>query len=245
MYLDKMFFRLRGGRQVFNEKISRKDLIKSRFSYRGGSDKLFVVFSGWGGKLGNNFFIRRKLLKAGFSVLEYEFPEAVLSVNEKFTAGHFNVILEEVVWEICRLKRGFKFSKVNIVGVSIGCVNACMVANLVDVEKLFLILPGNCFAEAVWTGIGTQEIRRSYEERGFSLEDLKKIWSELSPENNIDGLNCEVFVFLSEKDLVILPELGERLIEKIGKVECKVDSWMGHYLGVAWFLVWSGWVLRK
>lgn len=214
--------------------------MKSRFSYCEGSEKMTVLFPCWCAEFRDNFFVRRYFLKRGFSVLEYEFFGGVLSVDENLTLKYFDCIKRESVKEIQGLRGEFGFSGVDILGLSIGCVNACMVANEIDVGKLFLILPGSCLVEAVWSGIGTQEIRRSYEERGVGLEDLKKKWKRIAPENNVDKLNCEVFVYRSVRDLVILSEFGERLVRKIGDVECKVDCWKGHYLGVAWFWLFPG-----
>ena len=82
-----------------------------------------------GGHFYFNFFLGEKLFKHGCSFLEYEFPQAILSSNWKITLNTFEKIRDSVIMEIEKLKKEHSFLKVNVIGVSIGCVNACMIAN--------------------------------------------------------------------------------------------------------------------
>lgn len=240
MYLDKLFFGLRGEEDVYGKAVKKEDLIRKKFNFVPGSKELVLVFPCWGGVLKANLFVRCSLMKKGYSVLEYEFPSNILSCNPELTRKYFDSILKEVLSDVSRLKKERGFSRISIVGLSLGCVNACMVADKLRVSKLFLALPGSCLAEAIWNGIATQKLRRRYEDAGISLKDLKRCWRRLAPENNVSRLDCEAFVFRSSKDLVIQSYLGKSLVSRIKSVDCAVDSWMGHYLGVLGFWLFPG-----
>lgn len=217
MNLDKIFFRSKKSRQVFEEETPAADLVKSRFWHKKGSETLFIVLPPWGGFFYLNFLLRRKILKHGCSLLEYKFPKAILSSNWEITLNNFNKMRDSITEEIKKLKGERAFKKINIVGISIGCVSACMVANnnpLID--ETFLIVPGHCLAESMWQGSSTQKIRQSYKNKGITLEELKEYWRGLAPENNVDNLKSKkISIFLSESDVVIPFYCGRKLLDKI------------------------------
>jgi len=236
MDLDKIFKLTRDGNEVFNDKIPSNNIIKNKFSYKKDSKELFILLPSWGGRLYYNFFPRRLLMKNGFSVLEYEFSKAILSTNWKLTLDNFNIIRESVINEAEKLKKEYRFQKIKIVGISLGCVNACMCANdNPSIEEIFLIIPGHCLAESMWQGISTQKIRQEYEAQKISLKELKNHWHTLAPENNINNLKSrKVSIFLSKADNVIPYYCGKKLLEKAKSLKYnlfyKINDSLGHYL---------------
>lgn len=236
MDFDKIIKHTRNGNEVFNNKIPSDNILKNKFSYKKESKELFVLLPPWGGKLYYNFFPRKFLIKKGFSVLEYEFPKAILSSNWKFTLDHFNFIRKSVTKEIEKLKKVYGFQRITIVGVSLGCVNACMCANNnKSIDEIFLIIPGHCLAESMWQGISTQQIRQEYENQKISLKELKNHWHTLAPENNITNLKSKkVSIFLSKADKVIPYYCGKKLFEKAKSKRYnlfyKINNNLGHYL---------------
>ncbi|MBU4257629.1 hypothetical protein KKC04_04435, partial [Patescibacteria group bacterium] len=90
MDLDKIFKRAISGKEVFNNKIPLDNILKKKFSYKKDSKEVYILLPPWGGHLLYNFFPRHFLLKKDFSVLEYEFPKAILSSNWKFTLDYFD-----------------------------------------------------------------------------------------------------------------------------------------------------------
>jgi esterase/lipase len=241
MDLDKIFKIPINGREVFDDKIPLEKIIKKRFNYKKDSKELYILLPPWGGRIFYNFFVRRFLRKKGYSFLEYEFPKAILSTNWKFTLDYFNFIHDSVVKESEKLKKRYGFQKIKIIGMSLGCVNACMCANNNEsIDEIVLILPGHCLAELVWRGISTQKIRREYENKEISLKELKDRWHALAPENNIDKLKSKkVSIFLSKADEVVPYYCGEKLLEKLKSLKYNlfydINDNLGHYLTVMQF----------
>jgi len=226
---------------IFNKKIPLNNILKKKFNYKKNSKELFVLLPPWGGHLDYNFFLRHLLMKKGFSVLEYEFPKVILSSNWKLTLNYFNFICRSIGKEIEKLKRDYGFKKIKIIGVSLGCVNACMCANNNPfIDEIFLIIPGHCLAEYMWQGIITQQIRQEYENQKVSLKELKNYWHTLAPENNIIHLKAKkVSIFLSKADKVIPYYSGKKLLEQVKSMKYnifyKTNNHLGHYLTILQF----------
>lgn len=243
MELDKIIKKISFGKEVFNQEISPADILKKKFSYKKNSRQLFVLLPPRGGRLYYNFFSRRFLLKNGFSVLEYQFPRAILSTDWKLTRNHFNFIRKSINKEMEKLIIKYKFQKITIVGISLGSIIACISAGhnpLVD--ELILVLPGHCLAESMWMGISSQQIRREYEKQHISLKQLKTHWYTLSPENIITNLKSKKFsIFLSRADKVVPYYCGKKLLDKVKSMKYplyfEINNHLGHYLtGIQFFL---------
>lgn len=236
MDLDKIIKLVRNGNEVFSNKIPSDNILKNKFSHKKDSKELFILLPSWGGRLYYNFFPRHLLMKNGFSVLEYEFSEAILSTNWRSTLDYFNFIRKSVVEKAEKLKKEYGFQKIKIIGISLGCVNACMCANdNLSIDEIFLITPGHCLAESVWQGISTQKIKQEYEAQKISLKELKNHWHALAPENNLNSLKSKkVSIFLSKADKVIPYYCGKKLLEKVKSTKYdlfyKIDDHLGHYL---------------
>jgi hypothetical protein len=246
MIFDKIFFYLRNSKQVFDEKIPARKLVKKKLWHKKGSEELFVVLPPWGGRLYLNYFLRKKLLRRECSLLEYEFPEAILSSNWETTVENFGKIREAVREEIKKIKRKHKFKKINLIGVSIGCINTCMVANNNSlIDEIFLIIPGRCLAESLWKGISTQEIRRTYEKKKITLRKLRAYWRKLAPENNINRLKCQkISIFLSKADVIIPFHCGKKFLEEMKAFKYNIfykdNKFLGHNLTALSFYLRPG-----
>jgi hypothetical protein len=208
-------------------------LFKRRFKYKQQSQELFILLPPRGGHLCFNLFLRKSILNRNCSVLEYEFPRNILSSDWERTLNYFNFVRELVLRDTQKLKDKYKFSKISIVGVSLGCINACMVANNNDVNILCLVVPGNCLAEVLWHGSATQKIRKDYENKNIILKDLKKYWHSLAPETNIENLHVKkVLAYVSKADKVIPFYNGKTLIKKIKSynhpIFYKIHKNLGH-----------------
>jgi len=177
--------------------------------FRGHSKKLYVVTPYWHATLRSlpMRYLRRRILKAGHSCLVYQFPFKVLSDNVHLTEKYFKDIQREVKRDITAVQRKHGFSKIVVLGMSLGCVNAVMVANKnPKVTTLILVVPGNSLAESLWRGIGTTKLKQQIKKHGINLEKLEKDWKDLAPENNIGGLtgkNIEIYVSKSDRSYPI------------------------------------------
>jgi hypothetical protein len=198
--------------------------INKKFTHIKNSKELFVIFPPWTGKFYLNTFLRKSIAKRNCSVLEYEFPRAILSANWKQVLSNFLFIKQSTLSEIDLLKQKHGFEKVNIIGVSLGCINACMIANNnFDIKKLYLILPGHCLAESLWEGESTQELRDELD-NNHNLSDLKQYWRDLAPENNIDNLKVDkISVFLSEADKSIPFDHGKRFLGQLQSYNYSIE----------------------
>ena len=164
-----------------------------------------------------------------------------MSPDHESTVRYYKGIQERVSEDLNELRQWYGFSEINLIGISLGCVNALMVANhnpLVD--KINLVVPGHCLAESMWNGVRTQKMRQAFEDNGVTLEQLKEYWHDLAPENNIDGLEGKgITVRISLADKVIPHYCGKSLIESMEKLGLnpvvRENSYLGHYCTVVSF----------
>jgi esterase/lipase len=230
MKLDNILLKFAGYPKSENPR--PKDFIKSDFAYK--TDKLVVLLPGWCVTPKQNRILMDKIKK--FSILSYTFSSDILTSDYKSTLNCFQSIKAKVQKDIRDLRKRHNFSEIMVIGVSLGCVNACMVANdnkLVD--KMYLITPGHCLAESLWYGIGTDSIKKEFENKGITLSALKKYWQQLAPENNIDRLQGkEIRIFVSKSDIIIPYSYGKKLFELLKKkkyvVQYSENIFYGHLL---------------
>ena len=214
------------GRQVYDEEIPSSKLIIPKFYHVRDSEVLCVIMPPWGVHLSLSFLMRIQLAKKGISTLEFELPKAILSTNWKYTLNNFIQISDVVSDEIDILRRKYLFKRIVVVGLSIGCINACMISNNNrSVNEVKLIVPGHCLAESMWNSMDTKKVRRAYENQGISLEKLKKYWSKIAPQNNINNMKSKkISVFLSKHDKVIPFYSGMKLLDALKSSKYDVTS---------------------
>jgi pimeloyl-ACP methyl ester carboxylesterase len=199
---------------------------------------LYVLIPPWRGRFDYYTITRRKLMKEGYSCVEYSFSPSMLSDNYLKTRELFENVKNSVSEQIKKLVNSHQFKEVNIIGTSIGCVEALMIANHSEIiKRVILVAPGCCLAESMWKGIRTQEIRKKMEMVGVTLPFLKEQWKALAPENNINGLmGKEIIVYLSKSDEIIPYELGIQLVQKMKENKLaplvKENALFGHYLTI-------------
>jgi hypothetical protein len=216
-----------------------KNYIKKKLISKKGAKEIDILLPGWGERFVEYEPLKKRILKKGHSCLEYTFHPNILTSDYKQTLKCFKEIKKSVRLEIKELSK--KYKKINLYGTSLGCVNACRIANNNPlINKIVLIVPGHCLAESVWTGIKTQEMRKEFEKKGVTLKQLKKYWERLAPINNIDGLqNKKIDMYLSQADELIRHEGGTALITGMKKEGLKPkvfeNKFLGHYLTILKF----------
>lgn len=219
----------------------------SKHFFHGGYTKLYIVTPYWHASI-SEFPIRllkRRILKAGHSCLIYQFPSKVLSENVHLTEKYFKEIQEEIKKDIIDLKNKHNFSEINIIGMSLGCINALMVSNKnKDVNKLSLVVPGDSLADSLWRSIGTKKLKSKIKKENINLEELEKDWKRLDPKNNIDGLSGkDIEIYLSKSDKVIPYENGGHLIKDMKNIGLNPiffkNNKLGHYLTIFEFIIFK------
>lgn len=242
MSIDSIIVKLFSDNDNLNTQVVIKEnIVRSNFVHTESLTALYVILSPWH-NMGNFLnVLQARIKKSGLSYVEYKIDPDVLSPDYAATLEYFKKIDDIVVSEIKTLKKKFNFSKIKLIGISLSCVCATMIANhSSEVDELSLVVPGSSLAEPFWEGIRTRNLKRIIEKRGGSLAFLKKYWSELAPENNLSGLaSTKIKVYLSESDVVIPYFFGKRLAEEMKKLnlnpEVSVNKFLGHYLTIAKF----------
>jgi pimeloyl-ACP methyl ester carboxylesterase len=239
-YIDKIIAEIQDN--FLNYPRIRK--ISKRF-FHGGYGKLYVINPYWHASLSELpiRLLKRRILKAGYSCLIYQFPGKILSENIHLTEKYFKEIQEEIRKDVKHLKNKHNFREVIVIGMSLGCINALMVANKnPDVNKVSLVVPGDSLADSLWRSIGTKKLKNKIKMENVNLRELEKDWQCLDPKNNIDGLfDKEIEIYLSRSDKVIPYENGGHLIKDMKNIGLNPiffkNNKLGHYLTIFEFII--------
>ncbi len=216
-----------------NDRLVEKELI-----YFEGSTKLFVLIDPYRSNLGLFSGIKKFIKSRGESSIAYRFPADILTSDYKSTYDGFKKMRADISLDLEDLKKEYGFKEIEVLGFSLSCVPALMIANGNPlINSIKLVVPGHCLAESLWFGIRTDDLRKGFEKKGVTLEKLKEYWKDLAPENNIDKLSGKkISIFLSEADTVIPYKFGMNLVKSLEQhnvpFELKTNKHLGHYLTV-------------
>lgn len=219
------------------------DYIKKDFQLDINSKSLFVLLPGWHAKLKNYKIVKNKILNSGHSFLGYEFAEEILSSNAERTNAKFKEIKEVIRKDITELTGKYGFQEINFIGLSLGSILALMIANGLDkVGKIILITTTYGFAQSIWEGARTKQIRKELESQRKNLQKVDEIWNGLSPQNNISNLRAkEIYILLSKTDRVLPYSHGRKLVEVMQSQglfpKVSENSYFGHYLTIANYML--------
>ncbi|MFC1751546.1 hypothetical protein ACFLY5_00165 [Patescibacteria group bacterium] len=219
--------------KVINLDVNLKQLIIKKFYHFSNSKDLYVSLSLYSGGLDCSRHLRTKIKKRKTSFLDFRLSQDILSSDTQETLNRFYFLKQQFIEQIKLYKQQHGFNRVHLIGVSMGCVTALMIANNNPmINKVILVVPGNCLAESMWKGIRTAHLKKLIESKGTSLRDLKQQWNSLAPENNLDGMkDKEIIVFISQTDRVIPGELGGRLIKRMHEENLSPTVYKNKYLG--------------
>lgn len=219
--------------------------IKKRdYKFNAKTKELYIIFHPWRGKEIWCTPLKNNLYRNGFSYLEYTSSPNILCNNPAQTHQCFISIASTVRDEIRDLKATHGFTKVHVIGISLSCVTALLIANENNrVDTITLVCPGHDIAESLWNGSRTREFRDEFEKSGMTLETLKKQWKDLAPMNNLHHVK-HVTVYLSHSDTVIPYSYGNQLVTamKSNNIQPIVieNKHLGHYGTILGFnFLWS------
>ncbi len=209
--------------------IDENNVVWARITESGSLDRAMVVFHHWNASARNNQ-LARFFSKRGITVVEIAMPyhlersrpgsthaDYMLSAN----LGRTIQSIRQGVWDGRKLIRWLKsegYREISVLGMSLGSwVAGLIAAHDATVSKASLFLAAGSLADMVWTGRATRSIRESLEP-DIELTDLRRAWAQLNIENYADRLarpDLILHVVLAKRDKVVLPELSERLIQRL------------------------------
>ena len=216
--------------------------LTSKFYPVSGSKTLCVLIPLWKTKADYYKLLRKKIFKAGYSCIEYKISSSLLSPDYKNTKNAFTEVITRVRRDIEEMVHKYGLERVQVIGASIGCIEAAMIANYNKyVTKLVLVTPACDIAEPMWYGLKTQNIRRLFEKQGITLSFLQEAWQDLAPADNFEGLRGkDIEIYLSKYDLNIPYKFGKRLVDQMIahglNPKVKENKFLGHYLTVLKYL---------
>lgn len=252
MSLDNIINLLFSGLDFFNKEKSSKFYINKKFIKNSNSSVLKIILPPRDDEksLITKLLIWR-LHKKGYSCLAYFFPRNILSSDVYHTIDNFSLIKDQIRLDIHKLKAEHNFQKIDLIAPSLGVVSACLIANdNDDISNLFLIVPGSCLASSLWNGIRTQKLKNIYESQNIKQEQLKNIWKDLAPKNNMNVMsNKKIFITISKSDKIIPYCFGKELANLVKKLYpdntiIQENSHLGHYLTVLKCFLFSGELLK-
>ena len=113
-----------------------------------------------------------------------------------------------------------------------------------DISKIVLNTVGGDLAETVWSwDIAKPWFKNDIVKQGIKLQELKQIWKDISPINNIDNLQGKkILMYISKKDNIIPYEsqaltLFKALENKGYKVKLVTNNYLHHAFTVAYNLL--------
>lgn len=243
--------------------VQENNVVWAKITESGSRDQALVIFHHWNAT-GRNRQIAKFLSQSGIAVVEIAMPyhmersrtgsiyaDYMLSAD----LGRTIQSVRQAVWDGRKLVEWLKsegYRDISVLGMSLGSwVAGLVAAHEPTVSKASLFLTAGSLADMVWTGRATRSIRKSLEP-ALSLADLRKAWAPLNLENYAHDLargDLSLHVVLANRDTVVLPELSQRLIQKLadtGANPSVLDLNCGHYsLGMPPYILMAGWSLRR
>ena len=188
-----------------NSKVVLKDYIKKYIKIESESTELCVICPPWGFAKYAIRPLESKLTDAKISYIIYSVDQNLLSADYKATRKYMREVIRIIEHDTRQALKLHNFSKVTIVGLSLGTVYATSVGNRIkEINRVILITPGNSIGEIVWDALFTNKLRKTFEERGVSAEKLDRYSKSINPENNVKGLRGkEIIIYASKSDLII------------------------------------------
>jgi pimeloyl-ACP methyl ester carboxylesterase len=130
-------------------------------------------------------------------------------------------------------RRGYK--RVGILGTSLGsCVAFIAAAHDPRVRVGIFNHVSMYFSDVVWTGLSTQNVRRSFEGQ-VSQDELRRYWSVISPASYLErlsGRDLPSQLIWARHDTTFLPQYSKQVIENFRRLGLRHETFTlpcGHY----------------
>ncbi len=213
----------------------------------GSRDTVVLLLPHWNAKAASYDKLARNLLRFGFPSLRVTLPyhdhrrppsmqyaEHMVSANLGRTIrSSRQAVLDARAAANCLEERGYR--RFAVLGISIGSSIASMLAaHDPRFDVICLALIASNFGEVVWTGTATRHIRTAIEQR-VSLEDIRQIWSIISPITYPEKLldrPARQLVLTGKYDRVFVPHLTQEMLNRCEELKIATQTHRlgcGHY----------------
>jgi len=243
--------------------VEENNTVWAKITESGSLDHALVVFHHWNARARNSQ-LARFLSRRGITVVEIAMPyhfersrpgstyaDYMLSPN----IGRTIQSIRQAVLDGRKLVHWLKsegYGEVSVLGMSLGSwVGGLIAAHDPAVSKASVFLTAGSLADMIWTGRATRSIRDSLE-TNLDLSDLRRAWAPINLENFAHRLarrDLALHVVLAKRDKVVLPELSERLMQKLTTAGARPDIMSlscGHYsLAIPPYILLAGLSLKQ
>ncbi|WP_137136996.1 dienelactone hydrolase-related enzyme [Rhizobium sp. FKY42] len=260
-------FESRDGWLKFSSDIStdvvENNTVWAKITESGKRDQAIVVFHHWNASRRNRQ-LAKFLSGHGVTVIEIAMPYHMERSrpgslhSDYMLSANLGRTLQSVRQAVCdgrKLTQWLKlegYQKISVLGMSLGSwVAGLVAAHEPAISRASLFLTGGSLAEMVWSGRATRSIRTSLEPH-LSLPQLERAWAPLNLGNYAEKLarqGLDTHVVLAVRDTVVLPDLSERLLQKLSFNGARISAVKlncGHYsLGLPPYIIRAGWSLKQ
>jgi pimeloyl-ACP methyl ester carboxylesterase len=208
---------------------SRNDRVVARL-HRGGRHRAVVLLPHWNAPRESYLGLAKGLARMGITCLQLSLPfhderqTVGLGYAQEFVNENLGLTIKANRQAVLDVRacldwlEGNGYTSLGLVGCSIGSSIAALTASHDNrVRALVLLLMADDFTDVVWKGTASRHIRESLEAR-FTLEEVRAVWSVISPNTYAAMLAAQlrkVLIVSAEKDKVFLPEQTEAWVHRL------------------------------
>jgi len=192
------------------------------------STRAVLVLAQWNSDAAGHVGLARLLARFGMSALRLSLPYHDWRMPPELTRADY-IVSANVgrTLEVCRQAvldarraiwwlRDQGYDRIGILGTSLGSCLSMLTAShepLVKAQALNHISPH--FADVVWRGLSTRHVRESLEGH-ITLDDLRRLWSPISPWTFLDRIHeLRTLLVYAKYDLTFPVDLSRRLVGEL------------------------------
>lgn len=205
--------------------------------------RVVVLISYWSEhKLYNYaYYLIKKFIPNKFGYIYYRFSSDLINDDVVLTKNYFNECITRICADLTPLEAEKK--DLYIYGQSLGGLFAMIIIDKIKIKRAVLICPGDNLAESLWNGSETQDIKNEYMKKGITLNHLKELWSDISPDYYFKNKSrfAEFYIKLSNKDTIIPTSNGVSLLDLMKERGIKFNllhTSLPHKLALLWECIW-------
>ncbi len=197
------------------------------------SDKVVFVFTGMLTKIWQYRFFIKRLNKAGYSVVIYDYPSRLVH-DAKFEEWleFFDVLVDDAQKRINEFRQD-GVRAFYAYGYSMGTLVAHKLARETpDIHHVILNLTYGDVAANVWISPRTRKAKKNLLKRGVSIEELRQNVASFDPIVNVKGLKGKkVLLHLAKRDRILHYPITKETKAAFEQAGLNMQYFENRYLG--------------